>query len=280
MAAHAIWSGAINFGLVTIPVKLYSAIRQHELHFNYLHAKDEGRIHNERVCSVCGERVEWNDIVRGFEVQKGEYVVLKDEDFRKASPDASQSVEIVSFVRLDEIDPVLFDVPYYLEPERRGRHAYAILRDSLRRSGRVGIARVVLRSREHLAALEPHGNALVIEMMHWADEVIAPTELEFPQTDGKVAAAEMKMASMLIDSMTAKFDPGEFKDHYRDELVALIEARAAGKPAPRGKAKPRATTNVLDLTAVLEKSLAQAKKKAPGPRKARASHRRRSPHAA
>lgn len=279
MAAHAIWSGAINFGLVTIPVKLYSAIREHELHFHYLHAEDEGRIRNERVCSVCGKKVGWNDIVRGFEVQKGQYVVMKDEDFRKASPEASQSVEIVEFVRLDEIDPVMFDVPYYLEPERKGRHAYALLRDALRRSGRVGIARVVLRSKEHLAALEPHGNALVIEMMHWADEVVAPTELEFPEADAKVTPAEMKMATMLIDSMSARFDPREFEDRYRDQLMAVIEARAEGKPVPRGKAKPRAATNVVDLMDVLEKSLAQTKKRGPATPKAPPHHRRRK-HAA
>lgn len=277
--AHAIWSGAINFGLVTIPVKLYSAIREHELRFNYLHEKDGGRIHNERVCSVCGEKVDWNDIVRGFEIEKDKYVVLKDEDFQKASPEASQSVDIVEFVKLDEIDPVLFDVPYYLEPERRGRHAYSLLRDALRRTGRVGIARVVLRSREHLAAVEPHGNALVIELMHWADEVVAPTELEFPEDTTKVTPEEMKMAGMLIDSMTAKFEPGEFKDRYRDELMALIEARAEGKPAAgRGKARPRAATNVIDLVDMLQKSLSEKKTRGGGAHKA--APRKRRKHAA
>ncbi|HEX8791938.1 MAG TPA: Ku protein [Polyangiaceae bacterium] len=258
--AHAIWTGAISFGLVTIPVKLYSAIREHELHFKYLHRKDEGRIRYERVCSVCGEKVPWNEIARGFEVQKGDYVILDDEDFAKASPESTQSVDIVEFVDLEEIDPVLFDVPYYLEPEKRGRHAYALLRDTLASTGKVGIARVVMRTREHLSALKPRGPALVIEMMHWADEVVAPTDLEFPEPTVKLSQPELKMATALVESMTTRFDPGQFEDHYRDQLMHLIEARAQGKPAPRGKARPRAATNVVDLVDVLQKSLASARK--------------------
>lgn len=257
--AHAIWSGAISFGLVTIPVKLYSAIREHELHFNYLHQKDEGRIRYERVCSVCGEKVPWSEIARGYEVQKGEYVVLDDQDFAKASPEATQSVDIVEFVHLEEIDPVLFDVPYYLEPEKKGRHAYALLRDALASTGKVGIARVVMRTREHLSALKPRGAALVIEMMHWADEVVPPTELDFPDQNVELSQPEMKMATALIDSMTSPFDSGQFDDHYREQLMQLIEARAEGKPAPRGKARARPATNVVDLVDVLQKSLASAR---------------------
>jgi DNA end-binding protein Ku len=263
--AHAIWSGAISFGLVTIPVKLYSAIREHELHFNYLHRKDEGRIRYERVCSVCGEKVPWAEIARGYQVQKGEFVVLEDEDFEKASPEATQSVDIVEFVQLEEIDPVLFDVPYYLEPEKKGRHAYALLRDALASAGKVGIARVVMRTREHLAALKPSGEALVIEMMHWADEVVAPTDLDFPDQNVKVSQPEMKMATALIDSMTTRFEPGQFEDHYREQLMQLIEARAAGKPVRRGKVRARPATNVVDLVDVLQKSLASARQTAHKP---------------
>jgi DNA end-binding protein Ku len=252
--AHAIWSGAINFGLVTIPVKLYSAIRQHELRFNYLHKKDGGRIRYERVCTACGEKVEWGDIARGFEHDKGDYVVMSDEDFRKAAPEAAQSVDIVEFVDLREIDPILFDVPYYLEPERKGRHAYALLREALRAREEVGIARVVMRTREHLAALKPNGDALVLEMMHWADEVVPPTDLDFPHKE-KLAPAETKMAAMLIETMTTKFDPQEFKDRYTGQLMEIIEARARGKAPPRAKGKARAATNVLDLMDVLQRSL-------------------------
>jgi DNA end-binding protein Ku len=258
--AHAIWSGAITFGLVTIPVKLYSAIREHELRFNYLHEKDLGRIRYERVCSLCGEKVGWGDIVRGFPYSKEEYVVVSDEDFQKASPEATQSVDIVEFVDLREIDPVYFEVPYYLEPDKRGRHAYVLLREALERSGKVGIARLVMRTREHLAALKPNGKALVVELMHWADEVVPPTSLELPD-EIKLSPAEMKMANMLIETMSAPFDPQEFKDRYTSDLMSLIEARAEGRREPRGKARPQAPTNVVDLARVLEESLARVKKK-------------------
>jgi DNA end-binding protein Ku len=266
--ARAIWSGAITFGLVTIPVKLYPAIRENELHFNFLHKEDLGRIRYERTCTVCGKSVPWSDVVRGFPYGKDDYVVLNDEDFRKASPEGSQSLDIVEFVDLREINPILFELPYYLEPDRRGRHAYALLREALAESGKVGIARMVMRTREHLAALKPDGKALVVDLLHWADEVVRP-DLDLP--DGvKLSAAEKKTAEMLIGAMTAKFDAAEFKDRYTEDLMALIEARAQGRRAPSGKARPRAATNVVDLANVLEKSLAEAKKRArhdgPAPR--------------
>ncbi|HZU83217.1 MAG TPA: Ku protein [Polyangiaceae bacterium] len=254
--ARAIWSGSINFGLVTIPIKLYTAVHEHTLHFNYLHKRDGGRIHYERVCSVCGEKVDWSDVVRGYELERGEYVVLEDEDFKKASPEASQAVDIVEFVDATQIEPIFFDVPYYVEPERKGRHAYLLLREALSESHKVGIARMVMRTREHLAALKPVGEALVVETMHWPDEVGDARGLELPER-GKPPAAEMKMARMLIDAMTAKFEPDELKDRYRDQLLALIEARARGRPAPAGKGAPRSPTNVVDLMKVLEKSIAE-----------------------
>jgi DNA end-binding protein Ku len=277
--AHAIWSGAISCGLVTIPVKLYSVIREHELRFNYLHEKDLGRIRYERVCSVCGEKVGWGDIVRGFPYSKEEYVVVSDEDFKKASPEATQSVDIVEFVDLREIDPVFFEVPYYLEPDKRGRHAYVLLREALERSGKVGIARLVMRTREHLAALKPNGKALVVELMHWADEVVPPTALELPG-EAKLSAAEMKMANMLIETMSASFDPREFKDRYTSDLMSLIEARAEGRREPRGKARAQAATNVVDLAHVLEQSLARAKKSREGRGGAARRPKGRGKHAA
>lgn len=257
-------------------MKLYSAIREHELHFNFLHEADLGRIHNERVCSVCGKKVGWADIVRGFPYSKDEYVVVSDEDLKKASPEASQSVDIVEFVSLSEVDPILFDVPYYLAPERSGRHAYALLREALTRSGKVGIARVVMRTREHLAALKPDGRALVIEMMHWADEVVPPADLDFP-ADAKPGSAEMKMAETLIDAMSGKFDAREFQDRYRDDLMALIEARAEGRREPRPRGKPRVPTNVVDLARVLEESLAQRKKAQSQRKKAQGARRSKGP---
>ena len=168
--AHAIWSGAINFGLVTIPVKLFTAVKTNDLSFNLLHAKDEGRIKYERVCSVDGKPVPWDEIVKGYEFEKGEYVILTDDDFKKVNPEATQSVDIVEFVELEKIDTMYFDKPYYLEPTKQGRHAYALLREALADSKRVAIARVVIRTKEYIAAVKPVEDALVLELMHWSDE--------------------------------------------------------------------------------------------------------------
>ena len=257
--AHAIWTGAINFGLVTIPVKLQTAIRTNDLRFNFLHKKDEGRINNVRRCSVCGEEVAYDEIERGFEFEKGSYVVITDEDFKRVNPEATQSVDIVQFVDLSEINPMYYDKPYYLEPEKRGRHAYALLREALTESNKVGIAKVVIRSKEHLAALKPNGDALVLELMHFADEIVDQASLELPPQE-KPVAAEMSMAKMLIDSMTEAFAPEKFRDNYREEVFSMIEARAAGKTLPEAKAKPAASGKVVNLMDVLQKSLEATRK--------------------
>ncbi len=259
--AHAIWSGSINFGLVTIPVKLFTAVRGNELRFNFLHNKDEGRINNVRRCSVCGKEVEYADLVRGFEYEKGRYVIVGDDDLKRVNVEATQSVDIVEFVGLDEIDPMYFDVPYYLEPEKKGRHAYALLREALKEANKVGIARVVIRSREHLAALKPNGEALVLELMHWADEIVEPKTFDFPALKEDVAPAEMKVAKMLIDTMTASFEPEKFHDRYREAVMAMIEARAEGKETPTAESKPAPRSNVVNLMDILQKSLEATKGK-------------------
>jgi DNA end-binding protein Ku len=259
--AHAIWTGAISFGLVTIPVKLFTAVRSSDLRFNFLHKADEGRIYNERHCSVCDEKVEYADLVRGYEYEKGRYVIISDEDLKRVNVEATQSVEIVEFVELAQINPMFFDTPYYLEPEKKGRHAYALLRESLIESGKVGIARVVIRSREHLAALKPNGEALVLELMHYADELVAQNDFSFPALKENVAPTELKMAKMLIDSMTAEnFEPEKFHDKYREDVLAMIEARAAGKEIPAGEPVRPAASNVVNLMDVLQRSLEASSK--------------------
>lgn len=258
--AHAIWSGAINFGLVTIPVKLYSATRSNDLRFNFLHAKDKGRIFNERHCTVCDEKVEYADLVRGYEYEKGHYVEITDDDLKAVRPEATQSVQIVEFVELDQINPMFFDTPYYLEPEKKGRHAYALLRDALVDAGKVAIARVVIRSREHLAAVKPNGAALVLELMHFADELVNQGGFDFPALDEKVADAEKKIAKMLIDTMSAEqFDPENFHDKYREDVMAMIEARANGEEVTAEQPERPAATNVVNLMDVLQRSLEQSK---------------------
>ncbi len=259
--AHAIWSGSINFGLVTIPVKLFTAVRENELHFNLLHEKDQGRINNIRVCSVCGEKVSWDDLVKGYEHEKGEYVILSDNDFKSVNVEATQSIDITEFVDLNEINPMMFEKPYYLEPEKKGRHAYALLRDALRKSEKVGVAKVVIRTREYLAAVKPNGDALILELMHFADEIVESSSLDLPDVQEKVPPAEMKMALMLIDTMAGKFDAGAFKDSYREQVMTMIEARAQGKVLPKTKKKAPSRDKVVNLMDVLQQSLKQTGKR-------------------
>jgi DNA end-binding protein Ku len=264
---HAIWSGAINFGLVTIPVKLFTAVKTDELSFNLLHAKDEGRIKYERVCSVDGKPVPWDQIVKGYEYEKGQYVVLTDEDFAKVNPEATQSVDILEFVELDKINPMFFDKPYYLEPTKQGRHAYALLREALATTNRVAIARVVIRTKEYIAAVKPIEGALVLELMHWASEIVETGTLDIPGRE-KLPDQEMKMARMLIDTMSVdEFEPEKFTNTYHDQLLTMIEARAAGKELPKAK-KPPARAKVVNLMDVLAQSLEESKKRRSGDKSA------------
>lgn len=277
--AHAIWSGAINFGLVTIPVKLFTAVKTDDLSFNLLHAKDEGRIKYERICSVDGKPVPWDEIVKGYEYEKGEYVILTDEDFAKVNPEATQSVDIVEFVELDKINPMFFDKPYYLEPTKQGRHAYALLREALSDSKRVAIARVVIRTKEYIAAVKPQGDALVLELMHWAGEIISADTLELPGQES-LPEKEMQMARMLIDTMSVdEFEAQKFSNQYHDQLLTMIEARAAGKELPKAKKAP-VRAKVVNLMDVLAQSLEESKKRRGAAANGKATAKRRKTTAA
>jgi DNA end-binding protein Ku len=260
--AHALWSGSINFGLVSIPVKLFTAVRGgNEISFHFLHKKDKGRINNVRTCGECGRKVAWDDITRGYEYEKGQYVVMDDEDLKRASVEATQSIDIVQFVDQKEINPMLYDTPYYLEPDKKGRHAYALLREALKKSGKVGIAQVVIRTREHLAALRQLGDALVLETLHYADEIVPNDQFELPPAKEKTPATEMKAAMLLIDTMSEKFDARSFHDEYKDQLLTMIQARARGKTLPKIKAKVQEPTNVVNIMDVLQKSLNERRAK-------------------
>src|SRR5579871_3585719 len=273
--AHAIWSGSINFGLVTIPVKLFTAVKTDELSFNLLHAKDEGRIKYERICAIEERPVPWDEIVKGYEYEKGQYVLLTDDDFKKVNPEATQSVDILEFVELDKINPMFFDKPYYLEPTKQGRHAYALLREALANTNRVAIARVVIRTKEYIAAVKPVEDALVLELMHWANEIVAADTLEIPGRE-KLPEKELKMARMLVDTMSVdEFEPEKFTNKYHDELLTMIEARAAGKELPKPKKAPT-RAKVVNLMDVLAQSLEESKKRrAGGDGKATATKRRK-----
>lgn len=257
---RAIWKGSISFSLINIPIALYPATRREELKFRLLRAKDLSPVNYKRVAEADGKEVPWEEIVKGYEYEKGKFVVLKDEDFKRADIEATQSVEILDFVELDEIDPIFFDKPYYLEPEKRGEKAYGLLREALAQSGKVGIAKVVIKTRQHLASVKPEKNLLVLELMHFAEEIIDTGELKIP-ADPKIGAKELAMAKDLISKMSGKWNPEQYKDEYRHALIDIINKKveSGGKEVPaRGTTKK--PTNVVDLVSVLQESLAQAEK--------------------
>ena len=261
--ARAIWKGSISFGLVNIPIGLYPATRKEDLRFRLLRKTDLSPVNYKRVAEKDGKEVPWDQIVKGYEYEKGKYVVLKEEDFQRVDLEATQTVDIQDFVDLDEIDPIFFYKPYYLEPQKGGDKAYALLRDSLQKKKKVGIAKVVIKTREYLAGVKPEDGALVLELMHFADELVDTSKLHIPKT-AEVGKRELNMATALIDSMSAKWNPEKYKDDYREALMEVIEEKmeAGGKEiegTPRKAPKP---TKVIDLVKVLQQSLEQTGKKA------------------
>jgi DNA end-binding protein Ku len=263
--ARAIWKGSISFGLVNIPIALYPATRREELRFRLLRRTDLSPVNYKRVAEKDGKEVPWDQIVKGYEYEKGKYVVLKEQDFQRVDVEATQTVDIQDFVELDEIDPIFFYKPYYLEPQKGGDKAYALLRDALKDSKKVGVAKVVIKTREYLAGVKPEDGALVLELMHFADELADTSKLHIPQKT-EVGKREMTMAKSLIDGMSSKWNPQKYKDEYREALMEVIEEKveAGGKEIEEKPKKAPKPTKVIDLVSVLQKSLEQtgAKKKA------------------
>jgi DNA end-binding protein Ku len=263
--ARAIWKGSISFGLVNIPIALYPATRREELKFRLLRKSDLSPVNYKRVAEKDGKEVPWDQIVKGYEYEKGRYVVLKDEDFERVDLEATQTVDIQDFVDQEEIDPMFFYKPYYLEPQKGGDKAYALLRDALKDSNKVGIAKVVIKTRQYLAGVKPEDGALVLELMHFADELADPQKLHVPKRL-EIGKREMTMAKSLIDSMSSKWEPQKYKDDYREALIEVIEEKveAGGKEIEEKPKKALKPTKVIDLVSVLQKSLEQtgsAKKK-------------------
>src|SRR3954471_22610766 len=221
---RAIWKGSISFGLVNIPIALYLATRREELKFRLLRKTDLSPVNYKRVAEKDGKEVPWDKIVKGYEYEKGKYVVLKDDDFKRVDLEATQTVDIKDFVDLEEIDPMFFYKPYYLEPQKGGDKAYALLRDSLEKSQKVGIAKVVIKTRQYLAGVKPEDGVLVLELMHFAEELADAEKLKVPKKiePGK---REMDMAQALITSMSSKWDPTKYKDDYREALMDVIEEK-------------------------------------------------------
>jgi DNA end-binding protein Ku len=260
--ARAFWKGSISFGLVEIPVTLRPALESDDLSFTLLHRKDFAPVGYKRYDKSTGREVPWEQIVRGYEYEPDEYVVLSEEELRRANPKATQSVEIVEFVDGAEIDPLFFDTPYYVEPQKRGSKSYSLLREALRKSGKVGIARVVLRTRQHLAALLVRGEALVLNLLRYAHEIRPAADLDVPAKSGAGASPrEVRMAEQLIDGMTAPWRPAEFRDEYRDDVMALVRKKIKAnqthtivEPEKGEAAAPRAK-EVVDLMPLLKQSL-------------------------
>lgn len=254
---RAIWSGAISFGLVNIPVKLYSGTDEHGLDFNMLHEEDLSPIKYVRVCRADGEEVPYDEIVKGYEYRKGDYVILTDQDFEKANLKKTKAIDIYDFVPESEIESVYFEKPYYLEPAVGAEKPYALLRQALEKSGKVGIAKYVIRNREHLGAIKPRENLIILEQLRFQGEIRDHQELKLP---GEIAeASELKIALALIDQLSSHFDPSQYKDTYVTEVKEIIEEKVKGNEIrPKGEA-PR-PTEVKNLMEMLKKSLEEAKR--------------------
>jgi DNA end-binding protein Ku len=248
------WKGSISFGLVYIPISVYPATREEKLSFRQLRASDLSPIRYKKVADADMKEVSADQIVKGFEYERGQYVILKDEDFQKVRIESTHSIDITDFVELGQVDPKFFYKPYFLEPQKGGEKAYALLHKALSGTGKIGIAKVVISNREYLASVKPDGLFLILDLMHFASEILTPEELKnAPLT--AITDKELKMAQTLVDSMTAKWEPEKYRDEYRSAVMEMIEQKAKKKvvvekpiPAPRA-------TNVVDLVKVLQESL-------------------------
>lgn len=258
-----IWKGNITFGLVTIPIGLYNATRSEKLQFRMLHEKDHSPVSFKRFCQAEEKEIPYNEIVKGYEYEKDEYVVLTDEDFQRVDVEATQTVEIEEFVDLEDIDPIFFEQPYYLEPAgKAARKPYVLLRRALAETGKVGIAKVVLRTREHLAAVRAEGDLIVVNLMRFADEIADASELNIPGGDEiEIREKELKLGIDLIQSMAEEWDPTRYEDEYRTKLLQIIQEKLEGReiemPAP---AAAPSDGRVIDLMEVLKRSLEEREK--------------------
>jgi DNA end-binding protein Ku len=256
---RAIWKGAVSFGLVSIAVKLYSATEEKDIRFNQVHREDGGRIKYKRVCSIDGEEVTYDDIAKGYDLGGGEMVILTDEDFAELPLTTSRAIEVLEFVPTDQVDPILYNKAYFLEPEATAAKPYVLLRDALTNTDRVAIVKVALRQREQLATLRVRDDVLVLNTMLWPDEVRA-AKFDFLDDDIEARPAELAMAGSLIESMAAEFDPTTYTDNYREALQEVIDAKVAGREVVAPEEPEAAPTAAVDLMAALRASVERARK--------------------
>jgi DNA end-binding protein Ku len=259
MPSRAIWSGAISFGLVNVPVKLVTAVRAKDVRFNQLHAKDGARIRQKRVCSLDGDEVELDEIVKGYEIAPDHYVTITQQELDSVAPTATRMVEIEEFVDMSDIDPIFFENSYYALPDRGAAKPYALLQRAMHDEQKVAIGRVVMRTKEYLAAIRPVDNVLALATMRFADEIVPRDNLEgLPDSDTKIAERELAIARQLVESLSSPFEPSKYHDTYREAVLAMIERKADGKDVVQAAAEPAAPKPV-DLMAALEASLEAAK---------------------
>lgn len=258
--ARALWKGTIAFGLVTIPVELHTAVRDHRPRFRLLHGADKSPVEYQRVCEKEGKPISWDEIVKGYEYERGRFVVLTKSDFETAALEKSRAVQVLDFVAHDEIDDRFFDVPYYVLPSKGGEVAYAVLREALRDAGKVGISRVMLREVQHLAALGVVDDMLVLTLMRFADELVDLADFKVPASRD-VRPRELQLATSLIDSLTSTWDPDRYKDDYRENLLRVIKSKMKGTKARLKSTDGEVPDNVIDLMSRLKASLAQAGKR-------------------
>jgi DNA end-binding protein Ku len=271
--ARALWKGSLAFGLVNIPIELHAAVRDHRPRFRLLHAKDQSPISFERVCVHEGRAVAWEDLVKGYEYRKGEFVVLTKEDFRAAALEKTRRIDILDFVTASEIDDRFFETPYYLLPTSGGEHAYAVLREAMRESERIGVAKFILRDAQHLAAVEVIDKALVLTLLRFADELVSTEPLSLP-SNGTLKKNELEMAKTLVGHLAAKWQPDKYTDDYRDNLMRIIQAKAKGKKITLEAPEAPRHAEVVNLMERLRRSLEQTKGGRPSPSTASTPRRR------
>lgn len=251
---RAIWTGSLSFGLINIPVRVYSAAEERALNFDMLHKKDLSPIRFARICKADGKEVPYKDIVKGYEYQKGDYVVLLDEDFKQASIKKTKTIDILDFVEENEIDPLYYVKPYFLEPDKGADKAYVLLREALRKSKKVGLAKFVLHNREHLAVIKPFEQVIILNQLRYQEELRKPDELHLPGKE-TASAKEITIALKLIDHLTAHFKPEQYHDTYVEDLKGIIADKLKGKKHPKAKGKTVKITGDKDIMALLKESL-------------------------
>ena len=267
-APRSMWRGVISFGLVNIPVRLYTAVRQNDIRFHLLHDQDKSRLQRRMVCPIEGREVPAEHVIRGYEVAPGRHVIVDEQELEALAPKASRAIEILHFVDLKDIDPVYYQKPYYLLPEEHAEKSFQLFLQALQRTKKVGIARFVMRNKEYLAAIRPSEGLLILETMYFADEIVSADRLEWEGVKARVGDRELKTAEQLVESLSSKFEPEKIHDEYREAVLKLVERKAEGEEVVAQPEAPPKATEVSDILAALEASLANARKqKAPADRR-------------